>query len=575
MTMQDRRGTQLGLGARLGLMVLVALLPLGVLSVIQTQKTRDMAEDSQLLAVAGETLRVAADEVRIIRGAETAAATLAASIPEIVGDTAACHRVVDALAETQGQSSSVAYVPLSGITRCASGQGEANVSDSPLFHALTATPEPRVVVNAVSQIARATVLAVGHPVFDAAGRQIGIVSITLRHQVLTESHGEDLARHGNRLVTLITFDRTGTILTSISSPVVAEQELPRERPLSALAQNSSPSFAALSVAGQKRLYAVVEVSDDLYLLGVWRPAAEAQSPLSAVSSFVYPLLMWIAGLAMAIIGAERLVTRHVRRLSGAMRDFAFGERKMAEVALDNPPPEIAGLAEAYSTLTETILRDEADLENLVHQKEDLLREVHHRTGNSLQLIASFLRMHRRETTDEEVRLILDNLHDRVMNLSTVHLGLYRMAGREDVAVDELMAEVIGKVSSIHWRSGRRDRIISELHPLILGAQQAVPLALLLAEILSCFPAAEINEDSPPVLIRLERQDDTTAQLVIAGPSIARGTLMGERDGAPSIIAARLIRGFVTQIDGTLAVSDAGSDQVVATIDFPIRHNTPA
>ena len=76
---------------------------------------------------------------------------------------------------------------------------------------------------------------------------------------------------------------------------------------------------------------------------------------------------------------------------------------------------------------QTILREEAQLEDALRQKEHLLREVHHRTGNSLQLIASIMRMHMRQEQSDTARPILQGLHDRVMALATVHMGLYQLS----------------------------------------------------------------------------------------------------------------------------------------------------
>src|SRR5690606_13742145 len=129
------------------------------------------------------------------------------------------------------------------------------------------------------------------------------------------------------------------------------------------------------------------------------------------------------------------------------------------------------------------------------------------TGNSLQLIASILRMHLREDPDEQTRVLLENIHDRVMGLSTVHFGLYRMAGLADIAMDTLLSEVIGKIGAIHGRYGRKDAITSALEPLVLQTPQAVPLSLLVSEILSAFPANAVETCSDSVHVTLRDVTD--------------------------------------------------------------------
>jgi len=368
-------------------------------------------------------------------------------------------------------------------------------------------------------------------------------------------------------VALITFDRAGSVLTSTTGIEDAPTRLPRDHPLEALASAGPTAFEGVSGRGDPRLFAVVPVQGDLFLLGSW-PMQPATSRFAS-SPYLFPVLMWIAGLVVAILASERLVTRHVRRLSRSMLAFTDGARNLPPLRLDQPPAEIASLADTYATMTATILRDEADLEDLVHEKEGLLREVHHRTGNSLQLIASILRMHLRENPPAEMREILENLHDRVMSLSTVHFGLYRVAGRQEVPVDALMSEVIAKIAAIHGRFGRKDAIEADLGPLTLSSQQAVPLALLLAEILSCFPATEPGEGAPTVRVTLDGLDDDRACLAITAADTAHGALTGEGQSVPEIIGGRLIRAFVLQIGGTMNVTDAGG-RVRVTITFPRR-----
>ena len=68
--------------------------------------------------------------------------------------------------------------------------------------------------------------------------------------------------------------------------------------------------------------------------------------------------------------------------------------------------EIRDVGEAYLKMTDTILHDEAELENMVHQREVLLREVHHRVKNNLQLISSIMNMQMRQSHSSEAKLLM-------------------------------------------------------------------------------------------------------------------------------------------------------------------------
>lgn len=546
-----------GLLRRLAIVNLVALLPLAVLAGLQTRALVDESADALSRAAMARTVQAAQQEIKLIGSAQSLARTLGALVPGVLADPAACVAMMDAAAAAYPQFSLIAYIPLSGRMTCASGGRTHDFEGNPFFARLIETREPRLVLNPSGPVSGYAVLGASAPVM-APGGQIGIVSVSIPHQAVVAP--DPLARDtlNETPVALISFARDGTILSHSVEMERATALLPAGRSLAGLARGGASTFAETSPDGSRRVFAVAPITSELFLLGVWSPADDNALIDSAVAPWLLAVLLILSGLLAAAFAAERLVIRHVRTLSAAMSAFAAGARRLPQPDLDDPPAEIAELAEVYAAMTETILRDEAELENLLHQKAELLREVHHRTGNSLQLIASILRMHLRENPDDAVRQVLEHLLERVMSLSTVHLGLYRIAGSPEVQVNALIAEVIAKVEGLHSRTGRPTTIEQDLHPLPLATQQAVPLALLLAEVLAAFLASAAEVLPLLIRVRLEAEPGKAATLSVSGPHEARVRLTGSGGGAPDVIAARLIRSFVRQLDGEAELAEDGA-----------------
>lgn len=591
-----------GLALRLAAMVMIALLPLGLLALAQTYMTMRQTDETRLAASVGRTLQEALHEIRLIRASQVTAQLLASSLRNHPGD---CASRIAAYATSDGRIARAGVVSADGRMVCSSDGSTRDFSQTERFAEILASDQPRIFHDPQWSDPGQSDISLTWPLGDASDQTDprseqpeGFILLWLPEGALIDLPddlvslpGGTIPRTSDRPLALIAANGAGEVIYASTGIANAGLYLPGQASLKSLIPQKAHSFFDHPKGWETLMYSWVPVNRDLFLLGAWTLPVEENFLNRHVLPYLFPALMWLTGVGVTILGVERLVTRHVRHLSRAMRDFTSGNRlPTQDVTLARPPAEIASLAEEYRSLTDTILRDEAELENLVRQKDELLREVHHRTGNSLQLIASFLRMHRREAEDETMRLVLDDLHNRVMSLSSVHLGLYRMAGGTGVTVDLLMAEVISKVDLIHGRAGLQGAVQADLMPLLLQSQQAVPLALLLAEILSCFPPSEAGNQ--PVRIRLShgraedqpgpasvevsgpdtkvvsRAGTEIARLEVSGAISARGRLTGEHAGAPSVIGARLIRGFVTQLPGDLQIiEDSARVRAVVTFAF--------
>ena len=117
--------------------------------------------------------------------------------------------------------------------------------------------------------------------------------------------------------------------------------------------------------------------------------------------------------------------------------------------IERPPsfPEIHAGSQQYPT---------ERMAALLQHKETLLQEVHHRVGNSLQIIASILALDARKVHSEEARLHLENAHRRILAVATVQQQLQtaREGGDLELAAylrqlcENLTASVVGDSARI-------------------------------------------------------------------------------------------------------------------------------
>lgn len=549
------------LGFRLGTTLVLALLPLGVLSMAQTRTQLDLLQAATLAGIGGASLEAADAKIDVIRRAKATGRTLAAILSAGIPPPAQCTRMMQAAAGAVPPVTLVAYVPLSGRMTCASTGTAHDFSGHPLFAEMIARPEPSVVFNPQGPVSEAAVIGLGYPVYDLTGGQVGIVSVSLPHQsVVPQDYSDETALWQPAL--LATFTEDGRVLGTSGAPAALVPGLLPGLSWDTLAQRVGRPFFQTGEDGQRRVVSVNHLADRLFLLAIWQSDGSTGSAI--MSPFLLPALTWAAALVAAAFASGRLVVRHVRALWRSMTSFVDGRHPAPLPAMDEAPHEIRKLHSVYRTLIETIERDEADLYNLLVDKDLLLKELHHRSGNSLQIMASVMRMYRRETQDPEVRAILDALIARIIALSSTHTSLYSLSGRRTVALNEVLAGVIDRMCDIHGVSPGLTR--SRLAPIAVSAQQAVPIAMALAEALGCLYLAP-DPKGQGVDLTLAGEGDDEARLSMRGPAspefgadIVHGT---------AALPRRMLLQFAAQLRGRVTTR-IEADRALIDLVFPLH-----
>lgn len=469
--------------ARFALILALALLPLGVVALVQTRNLQAEAQGRTEQAMLGATLRAATGEVSVIRYAQGAVAALA-STPSVIRNTSDCAAAMRLTAQQIPTASLVAFVPSSGLMTCSSNGRSYDYSALQQFHDILQAREPTFAVNRHGPVSGTSILLATHPVLSEGGDYLGYTTIALPHTGLdNENNTFDPLAIGLTLPAIFwTFDRDGEVLTASNGMDDVARVLPTLQTLTAVTDSIGMVYNDITVDGVARTFSVVPIiPGELMLMGSWDYDEYAQTKGLSLSPYLPPVIMWAIGMIVAAWAAEWLVSRHVRRLTHAIGRFARGDRSLQVVDMSEAPAELREAGEAFTSMADGVMRGEATLEDSIHQKEVLLREVHHRVKNNLQLIASIMNLQMRKAVAPESKVLLKGLHDRVMSLATIHRGLYQTTGLADVRADELLADIARQVVAIGSGPERWIDLSTALEEVHLVPDQAVPLSLLLTE----------------------------------------------------------------------------------------------
>ena len=564
-----------GLGFRLMVAFGIALLPLALLSYNQAQKFETESQARWESALFGETLLAATYQIDAISRARGVAAAIATAIVPEIDDAAKCIKTMQMLLKTENNFSFAGYIPTDGNMTCASTGKPYSFTGNPGLLAIIADPRPVMTVNAQGPISGESVLIFSHPVRAADGRVMGFISLSLPHRTLQlrPKSLRDKVEGRQQPLALLTFDGTGKVLSAASGLDTVEQRLPTHRALVDFVGQDPSTFRDTIASGQDRTFAVMAiVPGALYVLGSWPATLTANSAFSEfLPLWVFPLAMWVASMVVAFLAAETQVLRHVRALRRSIIAFAGGSRHVEPPDLMAAPNELRDVGDAYERMMVSVLRDAAAMEDSVHQKEVLLREVHHRVKNNLQLIASIMNLQIRKSVNPEARTLLKNLLDRVMSLATVHRELYQTSGLIDVQADELLNSIVAQVLRMGASPDRQIETRTAFDPIRLTPDQAVPLSLMLTEALTnaLKHANPSGQGKTHLNLSLRKISADEARLEIVNSTHECAAPSAQSDFESTGLGQQLLAAFASQLAGTLTVGHIDG-RYRLRVDFPLH-----
>ncbi|MEM9577907.1 MAG: sensor histidine kinase [Pseudomonadota bacterium] len=553
-----------GLAFRILLFLTLALLPFGLISVFQTREIVRQADSNSELSLLALTDQAASAERSIFQEGFGAAEALSALAQLYARDPGACSSFLAAYRRAVGLYSFIGYLPPDGIMECSSAGRTIDFSEFPGFAEEVRKARRQVIWNPEGIISSQPVIVLSQPFFTRAGFA-GFMTMSVPLQVISAEMNDVL---DGMPAELVTFNADGRVIRASRPHNETFADMPTELDLKKLVGSKPHVFEDVNRAGDPRLYAVVPIVPDVaYAMSIWRPD-EMQSSLqqSIGLSMFLPVIMWLASLIVAFWSLNRLAVRHIRKLGRQMRLFAYNRRVPRTSLGSGVPRELVEIQKAFVRMADSIVRDEAALEDSLRDKNILLKEVHHRVKNNLQLISSIMNMQIRRAQTEDARQVLKRLQDRILSLATVHKNLYQTEDLDRVDAGTLLEEIVGQLLAVGMSRSDGVNITQSYDAIRMDADDAAPLTLLVSEAVTnaLKYLGPPDKGGPPKLeISLTSLPDAKACFRImnstSGAQGSEGTGLG----------TQLISAFTRQLNGDVDVGFEADEHWLA-VTFPVR-----
>ncbi|MGB7394339.1 MAG: histidine kinase dimerization/phosphoacceptor domain -containing protein, partial [Pricia sp.] len=216
----------------------------------------------------------------------------------------------------------------------------------------------------------------------------------------------------------------------------------------------------------------------------------------------------------------------------------------------------AGLVYAYlkSIKNQRLIAEQKHIiENSLVEKDSLLKEIHHRVKNNLQMVSSLLSLQTKNTRSKAAITALEEGKSRVKAMALIHQKLYQ---NEDLSVIEMQGYIeslINSVQSVYRKGGHNIDITIDTEGVELDIDRAIPFGLILNELVSntfkyAFPK---DDEDGKIYIQIKKTEEEEGYFEYSDNGI--GLPDDTDDRAQSSMGIRLMNRLANQLQTTLNV----------------------
>ena len=127
---------------------------------------------------------------------------------------------------------------------------------------------------------------------------------------------------------------------------------------------------------------------------------------------------------------------------------------------------------------------ENKLQAALNEKDILLKEVHHRVKNNMQIVVSLLRLQSTQIDDENLKKLFRSSENRIRTMALIHERLYKTENFTEIDFSQFIDSLVSQMQRLHCREKNPIQMELTLDPVKIGITKAVPCGLIFQEILS-------------------------------------------------------------------------------------------
>jgi PAS domain S-box-containing protein len=215
---------------------------------------------------------------------------------------------------------------------------------------------------------------------------------------------------------------------------------------------------------------------------------------------------------------------------------------------------------------------EQQIKRSLEEKEILLKEIHHRVKNNMQIISSLLDLQSDALGNSMVFQAFQDSKNRIRSMALVHENLYQSGDLARINTEEYIRSVVDYFLSTYGKV--EDRIVPniQVENISLDMDTAVPIGLILTELLSnALKHAFLPGRKGKLTIRFRSQGKKALALIVQDNGVG---LPRDIDiNRPGSLGLQLVSLLTRQLEGTIEVERRSGTSFKVTIPYPVSGKT--
>lgn len=208
---------------------------------------------------------------------------------------------------------------------------------------------------------------------------------------------------------------------------------------------------------------------------------------------------------------------------------------------------------------------EEKLKASLNEKEVLLREVHHRVKNNLQVISSLLNLQSSYVKNCEVRDLFKESQNRIKSMALIHERLYQSKDLANIDFGEYSNRLIRQLFSSYKAGTKRISYSISIHEIFLDINTAIPCGLIINELVTnALKHAFINSEEGKIDISLHMKKPNSCKLIVSDNGIGFPEKLDFR--ATETLGLQLVVTLVEQLNGKITLLKSNGTRFKITFD---------